>query len=60
MDSHPLTPLQQAILATLASQHLNLDTLDTQASDSKDFSEQAVWSIKAALEAAFRAGQQSR
>lgn len=60
MHGRTLTPEEQALLETIASQHLDLETLETQRSDDKDFSDQAVWNIKAALEAAFRAGQQSR
>tara|TARA_R100000951_G_scaffold50728_2_gene42786 strand:+ start:11772 stop:11960 length:189 start_codon:yes stop_codon:yes gene_type:complete len=35
----------------------NLETLQTRGSDSLDFPDVAVWEIKFALEAAFRAGQ---
>lgn len=47
-------------IATIARQHLNLETLATRNSDSLDFSDQAVWQIKAALEAAYRAGQAAK
>ncbi len=47
-------------LAEIASRHLHLETLETRNSDSLDFHDMAVWSIKAALEAAFEAGRQSR
>jgi len=40
----------------IAKEHLHLETLDTRRSDSLDFSDQAVWCIKAALEAAYDAG----
>ena len=40
-------------LAVLAKDVLGLETLDTRNSDSLDFSEQAVWTLKAALEAAY-------
>lgn len=43
-------------LNQIAKEILHLETLETRKSDSLDFSEQAVWTIKAALEAAFRAG----
>ena len=46
-------------LADIASRHLHLETLDTRNSDSLDFHNMAVWSIKAALEAAYEAGRQS-
>ena len=44
------------ILEEIARNHLNLDTLEIQGSDSLDFKEQSVWQIKDALEAAFDAG----
>lgn len=43
-------------LAEIAARHLDLETLETRNSDGLDFSDQAVWSIKAALEAAYAAG----
>ena len=46
-------------LADIAKDHLHLETLETRNSDSLDFHDMAVWSIKAALEAAFEAGRQS-
>jgi hypothetical protein len=48
---------QNAQLTEIAAEYLNLETLETRNSDSLDFSEHAVWSIKAALEAAYKAGQ---
>lgn len=48
------------ILEKIAIEHLGLTTLDTRRSDSLDFSDQAVWSIKSALEAAYKAGQKSK
>ena len=47
-------------ISQIAQKHLFLDTLETQNSDSLDFHDLAVWQIKEALEAAFRAGQQSK
>ena len=47
-------------LAEIAARHLHLETLETRNSDSLDFHDMAVWSIKAALEAAYEAGRQSR
>ena len=52
------TPKDQ-ILAQIAKDELRLETLETRKSDSLDFHDCAVWSIKAALEAAYEAGQQS-
>ena len=43
-------------VARIAKEVLGLDTLETRNSDSLDFSEQAVWTLKAALEAAYAAG----
>ena len=43
-------------VAGIAREILGLETLDTRNSDSLDFSEQAVWTLKAALEAAYAAG----
>jgi hypothetical protein len=36
---------------------LGLETLNTRNSDSLDFSDQAVWTLRAALKAAYKAGQ---
>ena len=47
-------------LAEIAAKHLHLETLETRKSDSLDFHDMAVWSIKAALESAYEAGRQSR
>lgn len=43
----------------IAQTILGLETLDTRNSDRLDFHDLAVWNIKAALQAAFEAGQQS-
>jgi hypothetical protein len=44
------------ILAEIAATHLHIDTLTVQNSDRLDFHTVAVWSLQAALEAAFAAG----
>jgi hypothetical protein len=44
------------ILAGIASKHLDIETLQTRKSDSLDFHEVAVWTLRDALEAAFTAG----
>ena len=44
------------IIAAIAREHLSFDTLQTRRSDSLDFREVAVWCVKAALEAAYKAG----
>lgn len=47
-------------LTKIAKEILNLETLDTRNLDSLDFSDQAVWCIKQALEEAYKAGQKAR
>jgi hypothetical protein len=44
------------LLAEIASKHLDIETLQTRKSDSLDFHEVAVWTLRDALEAAFNAG----
>lgn len=46
-----------ATLEQIARKHLGLETLQTRRSDQLDFHDLAVWSIEAALQAAFEAGQ---
>jgi hypothetical protein len=46
----------QQTLEQIARQHLQMDTLETRKSDSMDFHDLAVWSIEAALQAAYDAG----
>ena len=45
-------------IETIARNILGLETLETRKMDDLDFSDQAVWQIKEALEAAFAAGKQ--
>ena len=47
----------EALLMEIAAKHFHLETLETRHSDGLDFHDVAVWSIRAALEAAFAAGQ---
>lgn len=47
------------ILAYLAKNCLEVPTLETRGHDSLDVHTVSVWNLKAALEAAFEAGQQS-
>ena len=47
----------EALLLELAAKHFHIETLETRNSDGLDFHDVAVWSIRAALEAAFAAGQ---
>ncbi|MEZ5814039.1 MAG: hypothetical protein R3E13_04860 [Alphaproteobacteria bacterium] len=59
MTNHIKNTQKDQILAQIAKDELHLETLETRKSDSLDFHDCAVWSIKAALEAAYEAGQQS-
>ena len=47
------------ILTLIAQKHIDIETLETRHSDRLDFHDLAVWNIKAALEAAYLAGQQA-
>lgn len=49
--------IKHKTIEQIARKHLCIETLETRNSDALDFSDQAVWSIKAALEAAYLAGQ---
>jgi hypothetical protein len=51
MTTKPLEHIAQTLLG--------LETLNTRHSDRLDFHDLAVWNIKAALQAAFEAGQQA-
>ena len=44
-------------LTQIAEKHLGIETLETRRSDSLDFHEVSVWSLEAALAAAFEAGR---
>ena len=44
-------PTVDELLAAIAKATLHIDTLETRKSDSLDFHDVAVWSVKAALEA---------
>ena len=46
----------QEILTQIASEFLDIETLEIQNSDDKDFHDLAVWQIQAALDKAFAAG----
>lgn len=46
-------------LTQIAKKELCLETLETRNNDCQDFHDLAVWEIKAALEAAYKSGQQS-
>ena len=45
------------IINDIAATYLHIDTLDTQHSDSLDFHDLPVWSLKHALSAAYQAGK---
>lgn len=49
----------QQTLEKIAQRHLGVETLETRKSDRLDFHDVAVWSIEAALKAAFEAGQKA-
>ena len=51
------TVTKDQLFTQIAAQHLHIETLETRNSDSLDFHDTAVWSIKAALEAAYEAGR---
>jgi hypothetical protein len=55
-----VTPAPALLLAQIALEHLFVPTLQTRHLDRLDFHEVAVWGIEAALQAAYRAGQQSQ
>jgi hypothetical protein len=50
---------KDATVNVIAQRILNIDTMQELKSDSLDFHEVAVWSIKEALEAAFEAGRKA-
>ena len=55
----PETTLDEELLE-IAHRHIDrIETLETRRSDSLDFHDVAVWELKSALEAAYRAGQAS-
>lgn len=49
-------PTVEKLLVAISKEQFRIDTLETRKSDSLDFHDVAVWSVKAALEAAYRAG----
>ena len=46
----------EQLLTQIAQNKLGIETLETRRSDSLDFHDVAVWSVRDALEAAFKAG----
>ena len=53
------TARRDALLLQIAERHLFLETLDTRNTDSLDFHEHAIWAVRSALEAAFKAGRRA-
>ena len=53
-----MTPSElKELIEAIAKKHMQFDTLESRNSDSLDFKDVAVWSVKTALIEAFRAGQ---
>lgn len=52
-------PKDLILLTEIALKHLGVETLTARGSDSLDFHEVSTWGLRAALEAAFAAGQAS-
>jgi hypothetical protein len=50
----------EELLRELVRRHFHIDTLETRDRDSLDFHEVAVWSVRTALEEAYRAGRAAR
>ena len=50
---------KDAAIQNIARELLGIETLDTRKSDSLDFHEVSVWSVKDALDAAFESGRQT-
>ena len=57
--SNENTNLRDTELNKIAKATLHLETLQTRNGDAEDFSEQAVWTLKLALEQAYAAGRMS-
>ena len=57
MTATPAKALKEALLMEIAAKYFHLETLETRNSNGLDFHDVAIWSIRAALEAAFAAGQ---
>lgn len=53
----PTNETLDRILGDIAKEHCFVETLEPRRSDSLDFHEVSVWGLKAALAAAYRAGQ---
>jgi hypothetical protein len=51
-----LPPTPDGVLSAIAREKLGFETLEARSSDELDFRDVAAWSVKEALEAAYRAG----
>lgn len=49
----------EKIFEKIAQKHLFIDTLKSRNTDDQDFYDVSVWGVKAALQAAYEAGQHS-
>lgn len=56
VDDASINARLDAVLEPIAKKHLDVETLKTRHSDSLDFYDCSVWSIKSALKEAFNAG----
>lgn len=54
-----MTKKEQALLEKIAQETMGIETLERRYSDSLDFHDISVWSLRAALEKAYNAGQKS-
>ena len=59
MENETTLSQKDQTLTQIAKKELCLETLETRNNDCQDFHDLAVWEIKAALEAAYKAGQKS-
>ena len=59
MPDHPDNTVPDEILEQIAREHLAITTLTTRRADRLDFHETAVWQLREALAAAYRAGAAS-
>jgi hypothetical protein len=48
--------MMEKLFTAIARKHLFIETLETRRSDSLDFHDVAVWCVRDALEAAYKAG----
>jgi hypothetical protein len=55
----PTQQIDIALLTEIAAKHLHIETLEERKVDDLDFHQVAVWTLRAALEAAFAAGRAS-